>query len=80
MPSRGDIELYDKARKMHKAIYKKDCWSQDKYNCKIGFQLRGIFGDEVWTFKDLTNVQLIQIIEVMEAKIIKHPRLKSRLT
>ncbi len=79
MPPKGDVELYDKARKMHKALYKKDCWSREKYTRKIGFQLRGIFGEGVWTFKDLTNIQLIQVIGIMEAKITKHPHLASKI-
>lgn len=79
MLPKGTLELYERTKKMHKDIYKKDCWNKEKYTRKVGFQLRGTFGNEVWTFKDLDDSQLNRIIEVMENKVKKHPRLLGKL-
>lgn len=80
MQPKGSAELYEKARKMHQVVYKKPIWNKEKYTKKVGFQLRGIFGQEVWTFKDLDNTQLLHIIGVMENKIKKHPTIANRLS
>ncbi len=79
MLPKGNVDLYNKVKKMHSDIYKKACWNRDKYARKVGFQLRGTFGNDVWTFKDLTDDQLNKILEVMENKVKKHPRLATKL-
>lgn len=79
MKPKGTVELYNKARKMHKALYHKEAWDKEKYKKKIGFQLMGLFGKEFFTFKDLDDTQLNQTIDIMKNKVKKHPRLAPKI-
>ncbi len=69
LPPKGDPALYEKAVRLHKEAYKKEAWDSAKYSKKVGFHLRGIFRDNVWTLKDLNNTELLKIIELSVEKI-----------
>jgi len=68
MQPKGDLELYKKAVEIHKSAYKKPTWNKEKYNKKVGFMLRSMFEEGVWTFKDLNDKQLLLIIEIATKK------------